>query len=588
MRHILKLYDELYRFLGGKQPGAALCRDIRQIIGEVIEAIPAQARLGIRACGVHTETLLADFDFSKKNVVGVFDREKIDETYCGFACFSTEQIPELDCDYMVVSSFVFRREICDELKDHRIQVIDLYEELEKRGISLRRPYYEYEPGHPMTLNYFYLRYLENRGKPCEEAMLEEFLQAAVECKDFVMVHRIYGENGGEQGTHPVLRETWARVKSLLQAVKQALEARRQKDIILFWTDAVSYEHMMRYMPDLRARAECGCLFQRAYTHTPYTNPTMRAIFRGLLPIDDFAQSQSRVSRENSPLIRYLEESGYEVKLITDAGRAVERSYVIDVERNISCHEKWWKGLLSLLVSPKPCFYLFHFLIESHIPTLTPDMQFIVGDIYRKSAERERQTHTALAYLDQCLSMFHWLLGGRTQVFMSDHGDSLQGSHHWLDERIHAYCAAVGEGVAPQVVHRFFQYRYFLHFIQWLVEPDQYPLERVCTDHAVFQDVDFYDPYRVALFIRRGVPREAIAYRGVVDYEHKYALNALGEEFFYRYAQDGKEMSAVLEDEALRTRLRGQCGDRFLNIEQIEKFQYSAKLYESIRRSGESK
>lgn len=586
MEHILRLYDELYRFLGAKRPGEALCRKIRQIIGETIEAVPSGARVGIRACGVHTEALLAEFDFSQKNVVGVFDRQAIDKTYCGYSCYSAQQIPELGCEYIIISSYVFRHEIREELRECNVQAIDLYGELEKRGISLRRPYYDYEPGFPMALNYFYLEYLRSKGGPRREQALIEALQAAVECKDFVMVHRIYEENGGEQGEYPILVEAWHKTKSLLHAIRQAVKARQQKDIAVFWTDAVSFGRMMEYMPEMKARAEGGCFFQRAYTHTPYTNPTLRAMFRGLLPIDDFAETQVKIDGENSPLIQYLEGKGYGVKLITDSGRAIGSRYVIEAKRNILCHEKWWMGLLSFLASPKPCFYIFHFLIESHIPTLTPDLQAFAGDIYKKSDALECQTRTALAYLDQSLTLFNWLLGGKIQVFLSDHGDSLQGSHHWLDERIHAYCLAVGEGISPQRVSRFFQYRHFLQFAQWLVEPDKYSLDEACTDWAVFQDVDFYDPYRVALFIRRGVPKEAIAYRGVVDYGHKYAINGVGEEFFYRYGQDAAEEPAILENGALRAELREKCKDTFLDISQIAKFQYSRKLYESICSSGE--
>lgn len=587
MERVLNQYEELYSSLGAKQPGDTLCKEIRQTIREVIESIPANARLGIRACGVHTETLLEEFDFSKKNVIGIFDRQKIDDTYCGYACFPAEKISELNCDYMLISSYVFRHEIYAELQDLQIQVIDLYLELEKRGIKLRRPFYDYEPGFPMTLNYFYLRYLESRGTPYYEETLTEVLQAAIECKDFVMVGRIYEENGGEHGKYPVLLQTWHRVKNLLSSIHQLIKARQQNDIIVFWTDAISFDQMMGYMPDTKARAARGCAFHRVYTHTPYTNPTLRAMFRGLLPIDDFTETQTKINRENSALIQYLEGNGYDIKVITDAGRAIDSHYAIRTRRNVSCHEKWWKGLLSLLAAEKPCFYVFHFLIESHIPTLTPDLQHFVNDIYKKSAARESQTKRALAYLDQCLSMFSWLLGDTTQVFLSDHGDSLQGGHHWLDERIHAYCFAVGKGIQPQVISRFFQYRCFTQFVQWLLEPNRYLLEDICTDYAVFQDTDFYDPYRVSLFIRRGVPKEAIAYRGVIDYSYKYAINSLGEEFFYIYTQTVSEEPAVLEDETLRRELRKKCGENFLDIDKIDKFRHSKKLYESIRRNEEN-
>ena len=72
----------------------------------------------------------------------------------------------------------------------------------------------------------------------------------------------------------------------------------------------------------------------------------------------------------------------------------------------------------------------------------------------------------------------------------------------------------------------------------------------------------------------------------MNYECRYVLNALGEESFFRYREDGTEEPAPLEDERLRAELRRKCGTDFLDISRMELFRHARKLYEYIRGRGE--
>ena len=99
----------------------------------------------------------------------------------------------------------------------------------------------------------------------------------------------------------------------------------------------------------------------------------------------------------------------------------------------------------------------------------------------------------------------------------------------------------------------------------------------------FQDTDYYNPMGIATYIKKGTPEQGLAYRGIVTNQYKYAINSIGDEFFFVY-QDGEAVPTVLEDEQLRTELRRQCGTYFLDIRNLERFRYSGELYKAIRES----
>jgi len=584
LEEISALYQELHDIFGTGHICEKFCAKIRKTFQETLDAIPPDAKVAIRGGGEHTNTLLEYFSLDQKQVVGIFDRKKVVDTQCGYPCFSAKDLPNAGCDAVIVSSFYYRKEILEELRCLKIQVIDPYRELEKQGIKLIASFGEYVPENSLVLNYFYHKYQENKEGPRREEALREALQAAVELKDFVMARRICAENAG--WNDPIVQEVQVKLKKLLQAIRNRIREReqKQKDVMVFWTDAVSY-YLLPQMPTMKRESEHSCFFQRAYTHAPFTHQSLSAMFTKQLPIDDYEHAKEPVCRENSPLIQYLESKGYDIKFIAHLKGSMEERYLLEMRQSSSCNVKWWAGLERWLTSEKPCFYIFHILEESHEPNISPDLQTFT-DTRIKSPEQEQQRKTALAYLDECLALYHELAGDTIQVFLSDHGQYTFPLPNWSEERLHAYCFALGKGIPEKTVSRFFPYRNFDCFVKWLVEPEQHPLEAACADEVVFQDTDFYNPDRISLFARHGIPREGLAVRGILNDACRYTINALGEEAFYRRKEDGTEEPAVLEDERLRKELRKKCGTKFLDIYQLEQFQHTRKLYEYIQSKRE--
>ncbi len=582
MEEILALYRELHDVFGTGNLCESFCENIRTTIQEALDAIPPDARTAIRGGGDHTNVLFAYFSLDQKQITGIFDRQVTMDSQCGYPCFPAKELPNAGCGVVILSSFYYQEEILAELRPLGLRIIDPYEELEKQGIELIAPLDQYSPESSLTLNHFYRKYLESRDGPGRNRALHDVLQAAVELKDFVMVRRICAENAAPKD--PLLLEVQAKTENLLQTIRRRIQDRKQKDVMVFWTDAVSY-YLLPQMPLMLEKSKHSCFFRRAYTHTPFTHQSLSAIFTKMLPIDDYERAKEPVCRENSPLIQYLEDRDYDIKFIAHLKNSMDSRYFGETSLSASCNVKWWAGLERWLSSEKPCFYIFHILEESHEPNISPDLQAFT-DTRFKSPLQERQRQTALAYLDQCLALYNEMAGDTVQVFLSDHGQYIFPLPNWSEERLHAYCFALGKDIPERTVSRFFPYRNFDCFAKWLVEPEKYPLEDVCADEVIFQDTDFYNPVRISLFIRHGIPKEGLAIRGVLNDTCRYTVNALGEETFFRYAEDGTEEPAVLEDPRLRAELQKKCGTNFLDIYQLDRFQHTRKLYEYLKSTQE--
>lgn len=584
MEEILTLYQELRGLFPENDLTATFYQRIHRIVQEMIDRIPDETRVAIRPAGAETKTMLELFDFSKKNVVGLLDQKYCGEEVCGYPCFIMDELPTKAYDRVMIFSFVFRQEIKKDLERRSIPYIDIYDELEKQGIQLSLPCNYYASNFHGIVNYYYLRYLRSAAGPQREAALRDLLQTAVESKDFTLISNIYQACGGENGNFPFLKTVWEKCEHLLDCIRDKIRERKQKDIVLFWTDMVPY-NMLHYLPGIMELSKEGASFQRAYAHTPYTNSTLRAMFCNMLPIDDFPESQKKIHSGNSPLLRFMEREGYKVRIIGDSNLVMGAEHMIEAGRmRTSCNIEWWEGMMDLLQSPKPCFYLFHFM-ESHLPCYVPIL--IEPNVLDKvpEAQWDAQMKAAWGYLDQCILLYHKLLGNKTQIFFSDHGIHFQELKRWAELKLHSYCFAVGENIPKTTAARFFPYRNFEKFVRWLMDPSQSSLDDICEDEVIFQDIDYYNELFVARCIQNKTVKNGIAYRGILNYNYKYVINAIGEEFFYQRRQDGTEELIPLEDPALRAELRSKAGTEFLDVYQYDKFRYTRKLYDFLKQNA---
>ena len=151
MEEILKCYQELHDSLGSGNLCQEFAQRVVQIIQDALDRVPDQARIAIRGAGVHTKELLKALRVSGKNMIGIFDRDKIADEFCGYPLFFSSELCGSAPDCIIISNYFYREEIKAELEGLSIPVIDPYKELERNGIRLRGPFYMYTSDSPLVL-----------------------------------------------------------------------------------------------------------------------------------------------------------------------------------------------------------------------------------------------------------------------------------------------------------------------------------------------------------------------------------------------------------------------------------------------------
>ena len=135
---ILNKYNILLKNLKTDEDTSA--KKINQIIRTSLHTFcKSHKNPAIWCLGKHTRMLMADFMNEMKNVKIIIDSSKNNLENTGFQIITPGQIETYDIDGIIISSYVYKDEIKEELqKKHKaVEYLDLYEQLASQGILLK-------------------------------------------------------------------------------------------------------------------------------------------------------------------------------------------------------------------------------------------------------------------------------------------------------------------------------------------------------------------------------------------------------------------------------------------------------------------
>lgn len=475
---------------------------------------------------------------------------------------------------------------------------DIYSEMEQRGLYFEREWYKLsDPGYTNFTPAF------SGGKFCQGIQVEFFIQKQIMesadgagekmhslqkmfflslyMKDFISAQKYIRKiNDLDRIRGRNCIDAWQEICILLDEIKNVTTTRSAKDIIMIWMDAVGYEECeeMSYLKKFR---QSGVDFENAFTVMAYTNETIKTIFCGTRVLDKRSLECQRIDNENSDLISYLENSGYQVKISSGYMNNFAPRYATGTyhETGAACSEIFWDIAGCLVNGETPVFVLGHALIESHDPGLYPDM---IDDDFL--SYKERLMH-ARQFLDRQIEYYMNFMGSETTVIiMSDHG--LRSN---ILARSHTNLMIRAKHLKPKKISGIFSYVNFSKMLIQYLETGSIDDEALITDYAKLENPDYYNPKEIARIISeketlRLFPH--LGYQGYVTKDWIYTKYNIGKEMLVRRDDVCNHVVYFsLEDEVDTSDEDTLCYFRSLPLEDIrliecnEKYRYSKYLKE---------
>lgn len=494
--------------------------------------------------------------------------------------FPVEKIAEKNVDYVIIGSYRFREEFKNNLSSvgYKGEIFDLYEYL----VEYIQDYYsDYE------IIYNLRQVLKKEAKDKKEIVLRQLIKNYLVLKDFLSAFGLidlYCKNlYTDYENYINLKQEMCR---FLEEIFNCINARKGKDVIINWVDALSY-YDLKAFPFLKDKVESGVCFENAYTVMPWTTETKKMILYGEYPIEGKLFLREELGKENTKLIQLLERSGYEFgycgmpKIEKMFDNSVISPSIYYENKYSSSLQKQWDALSMLCMSQKQMCILIHTLYETHEPFICGEgdtfIHFGSTEDDWKDEKCQKQAAVSGTYIDKQLAFYEPFYGkNSTKIYMSDHGRV--GNSPYNEKKIHIIFSINGVGIKSRKIGEMFSLVNFPKVIQTILE-DKDDWEKLTDEYVLIENLDAYDERVVnnTLAGRLSV-EDMYQCRGIVTKKDKYFLYSYGKEFYFTSCMSEKnEIDNPLYTERI-AELKNLCGKEFIDIYKYEKFKYSRLLY----------
>ncbi len=431
---------------------------------------------------------------------------------------------------------------------HHIQYQWIYDIFERNGLLLQREFFAFgkEDLYPLVETNelsSHTRYGWTESLLCElyceqskycnagnvitkRIALEKCLFLTIYMRDFVKAQEYISLLSKEEES---FKNAWAEIQALLDAIQRIVSSRQQEDIILYWLDAIPYGDE-KIMPYLQKIMKAGITFENAYTYITNTNPTLRALFLGKRDIEDKGYLISEITRENSPVIKFLEEEGYNVRIVSGyfwdkfPCQYIAERFYMDWYNPASM--MLWDMLGDMLLQERKTLYVVH-AMDAHAPYLNNH----INDI--NVFERKERYRLARIKLDEQLEFYESFLNNKViRIYMSDHGQA-DVVQQYLN--FHVIFSIYKRTWTPGRINGFFSLLDFGKILKQVVMYDDIKEEEFIKEYVEIGRMDRYNHRYIGKIIKdkKGLSTTHFGYTGIIDKEYIYIRYKMGKEWLQK-------------------------------------------------------
>ncbi len=423
------------------------------------------------------------------------------------------------------------------------------------------------------------KYYAASDQKVKRIALEKCLFLTLYMKNFIEAQKYMSLLAEEDAQY---KNIWDEIQDLLNDIKENMGRRREKDIVVYWMDAISYgdETNMPYLKDIMRKS---VVFENAYTHVPFTHPALRAMFLGKKEIDDLAYRISECTKENSPVIRMLEEQGYHLKIMSEyfydyfPVQYRCRHFYTDIAAPFSM--KLWDMLAEMLLGEQKALWVIHEM-DSHIPYL---INHISDQDYKKMYSRYSR---AREEVDAQLAFYESFIHHNSfRIYMSDHGT---GSP--IQRRVHILFNVYHDMLQPRQVQGLFSILDFGTVVKQIVMEENVRPEDLSREYVEIANLDRYNRWNIEKIIKNKEELGDIffGFKGIIDKDYIYIQYRMGKEWLQPKSEHARNpfLFYNCEDEVcshvLLPKYRELAGTFPECMDSEEKFQYTKYLYRLYR------
>lgn len=355
-------------------------------------------------------------------------------------------------------------------------------------------------------------------------LLRRLFFRAIYLRDFRFAERCYHDMPDDWDNE---HNAWIEIRILLESIYELLSNKTQKDIYMIWTDAVPYDDMNN-LPYIMEKGKNGIVFNNIHTVCANTNPSLKAILCGKLPVDEDTYGINWIDEDSSIVISMLKKQGYDFCALSGGlnWASIKNKY-----RSDKYHESFepssmlmWDLWRNIILRDKPTFYMLHSLVESHTPYLSFG---ITDDIIGNDNLRYKES---CKYLNAQYRFFLSRLPATAiKIYMTDHGKTC------YKNRNHVYMSIEGVKSKSNEINEMCSYVDFHKILSQIITDNEIVSNEFVKDYVCVQDLDYYNPVFAAdtILEHRNLMATFYGFHGIISKKEIYLHFTDGREWFVR-------------------------------------------------------
>lgn len=371
------------------------------------------------------------------------DKDLQGTLFKGFPIIAPEQIKDENIDIIIIASRVSRLSIKENILNiaPSCEYIDIYEELEKKGIKIN---YDFFDGNNFYTELYNIRenYEKSSNREKREKYLKKLISYYLHIRDFYYAEKfvkIYAEQ--KYSNYKIYIRMFYEIKTVCNEVKEK-NSNRHDDIIIHLIDSLRAMDLYKSGNSLNIFKKIGseaAVFTEAYSTGNVTYESMIGTIKQKFPFEQNIYENNNFIfdlEEFECLAKIYDDNILDIKFYTDISYHIMNPHKgIENIDLVHMTEKLWRVVCDMACSENKTFNFIYYPWELHFPMLCgyltkkPQIcNFADVGIIDMSSFIEQQHRDCLDYVDKQFEFFYdFFPKDCTSIIMGDHSQPLYDS-----------------------------------------------------------------------------------------------------------------------------------------------------------------
>ncbi|MDK2562689.1 sulfatase-like hydrolase/transferase [Romboutsia sedimentorum] len=565
--------------------------NIAEEINYIWNKIDKKSRVAIYGAGNHTMKLFEIVNRNDKNIVCIVDNLKPEGKFLGYPLINKEKMKDYNLDVVFISTLGYAEEIKQEVNEtfSNINVIDIYETLQKLGYDTNKPFY-YNRDSEVYTSIYEIKNIYKKSK--SEKYLSNLIYRYLNAKDFLNSYKYIEEYVEKEYVQSELFKLLCeKLNRLISDIKISIEKQQKKNGLILLIDALRWKDIykidnMKFIKDISKK---GINCNKAYTHVPYTSMSILSMITEKKLLDDNLINE-QFPIQNQGILAKINELDYRFKYYGNQVQFFTKEFC-NQSNNNNIAQLLWDYVCDTYENSQN-ISIIH-IMEAHSPYIAGNHKDRPVDFEPYASRnltkneiliKKQQRGEVLEYVDEQLKYYFDFIDKKTSLIItSDHGNILEydlnnkNDNFYIEDLINIPYIILDDSISPKKEERLVSHLDTSKIICNLIQQNK-PFQAIEKREFVEINRDFtYSKFHIKKLSGMKKLHLGRAFKCFSTKTEKYIMHYDGTEEFYILPNEDQNFINDIKYKQRIEEIKKKINNKLPNFNE-ERFKYAREIF----------